>query len=79
MAAQLCFELAYGTPSPWRDEGYAALCEVYSTVYGSQSIQNLGRNGPLIGDLATTTFTKYVVRISDIVTPSQSLAIVQRK
>lgn len=57
IAAQLCFELAYGTPSPWRYEGYAVLCEVYSTTHGSQNIRNMGRNGSLIGDLATTTIT----------------------
>jgi hypothetical protein len=58
MAAQVCFELAYGTPSSWHDEGFAVLCEVYCIVHGSQSFQDLARSGPLMGDLATTTFMK---------------------
>jgi|ERR1700679_2651050 hypothetical protein len=56
IVAQFCFELAYNATSPWRDEGYALLNEAYFTTYGSRSIQHLARNGPLIRDLAMTTF-----------------------
>ena len=56
IVAQFCFELAYNATSPWRDEGYASLNEAYFAAYGSRSIQHLARNGPLIRDLAMTTF-----------------------
>jgi hypothetical protein len=58
MAAQLCFELAYGTPSPWRVFGYVVLDAIYRTPYGSQSLQNLGQNGHVIDDVAAAVFTK---------------------
>jgi hypothetical protein len=58
IASQLCFELAYGSPSPWRVEGYNALCDVYNTAHGSQSLQHLGQSGPLIDDLVRTSLTK---------------------
>jgi hypothetical protein len=58
IAAQLCFELAYGTPSaPWRVEGYTTIFSMYGTTY-SQIMRNLGQDGPLIDNLATTTFSK---------------------
>ena len=58
VAARLCHELACGTPSSWRVDGYYTLYHVYGTPYGKLSLQDLGRSGPLIGDLAVATFTK---------------------
>ena len=63
IVAQLCFELAYNATSPWRDAGYALLSDAYFTPYGSRSIQHLARNGPLIRDLAMTTFAMYVIQM----------------
>jgi hypothetical protein len=57
IATRLCFELAYGMPSaPWRVEGYTALFSMYGTTYG-QILRSLGRDGPLIDNLAITTFS----------------------
>lgn len=58
IAARLCFELAYGTPSPWRYIGYVTLFDVYNTAHGCRSLQDLAYSGPLIDELATITFTK---------------------
>lgn len=58
IASQLCIELAYGLPSPWRDKAYETLCGVYQTGHGGESLQDLGRNGPLIACLASAAFTK---------------------
>jgi hypothetical protein len=58
IAAQLCFELAYSQSSPWRHYGYEMLFYIYELPHGSQTLQNLGRSGPLIEDLAKTVFTK---------------------
>jgi hypothetical protein len=53
LVAQLCNELAYSDPSPWRYQGYRALWAVYNAPYGRQGLLNLARNGVLIEDLAT--------------------------
>lgn len=58
MATQLCFQLAYGTPSPWYVDGYAILEDIYRTPHGRQSLLNLGQSSHVIDDLAAIAFTK---------------------
>lgn len=58
IVAQLCIELAYGKPSPWRAHGFSIMLVSAYDIPGRQCIQNLGCSGPLIDDLATTTPTK---------------------
>ena len=53
---QICYELAYGAPSPWRPEGYKALTRLYRTSIGLQVLQALGRRGNLIERLSRTAF-----------------------
>ena len=57
MATLLCIELAYGTSSPWRDEGYATLWYLYQTSFGKQHLQYLATCGMLMDDLAERAFS----------------------
>lgn len=54
----LCSQLAYGEPSPWRDEGYSILWYLYRMPSGRRSF---GRNSAMIEDLATRIFQMYVM------------------
>lgn len=56
LAGQLCFELAYSTPSSWHHEGYFALFLLYQTATGRASLLRLGRNGTSIKDQAKKVF-----------------------
>jgi len=56
MATLICIELAYGTSSPWRDEGYATLWYFYQTSFGKQHLQYLATCGVLMDNLAERAF-----------------------
>ena len=56
MATQLIIELAYGTPSAWRAEGYRMLWHIYQIACVKQHIQFLGKHGDLMKDLAERAF-----------------------
>jgi hypothetical protein len=55
---QVCYELAYGAPSPWRTEGYEAFWRLYRTNIGSQVLQELGRRSNLIKTLSSTALER---------------------
>jgi len=54
IAAQLCFELAHGTSSPWHADGYVILRDIYRTPHGRQSLKNTH----MIDNLAVSFFPK---------------------
>jgi hypothetical protein len=57
-AAQLCYELAFGAPSPWRYRGYGTLVDIYRTDTGKKCLQELDYMGELIGHLANKAFAR---------------------
>jgi len=56
IAAQICFGLAYGPPSPWRLYGFLAVENLLSIPRVKQWLHNLGRDGVLIKDMAIRAF-----------------------
>lgn len=56
LTAQICYELAYATSSPWHYQGYKTLWALYHTVTGQHCLRSLVQNGDLIKDLAGRAF-----------------------
>jgi hypothetical protein len=56
MTTSLCIELAYGTSSPWRAEGYFILWDLYQVSFGKKHLQYLTTCGVLMEDLAKRAF-----------------------
>jgi hypothetical protein len=56
IAAQICFELAYGPPSPLWLYGFLVVENILSIPCAKQWLHNLGRDGVLIKDMAIKAF-----------------------
>lgn len=56
IAAQICFELAYGPSLNWWSQGFVVLSELYTVPRGRKRLIELGQNATLMRDMATRAF-----------------------